>query len=135
MTTVTVTGASGKLGRHVGRDLHEHGYRVVALDRVPDAARRRATTSRPRRHLARRAPQDHLTDFADPLIVGGVFPPTTTPDLIPFMRRSYASPRRTSYWMPGKRPRAQSRVATKPVEDSTVLFATLERYDDDRLLF
>ena len=25
-------------------------------------------------------------------IVGGVFPPTITPDLIPFMRRSYASP-------------------------------------------
>ena len=36
MTTVAVTGASGKLGRHVVRDLHEHGYRVVALDRVPD---------------------------------------------------------------------------------------------------
>jgi nucleoside-diphosphate-sugar epimerase len=36
MTTVAVTGSSGKLGRHVVRDLHEHGYRVVALDRVPD---------------------------------------------------------------------------------------------------
>jgi len=36
MTTVAVTGASGKLGRHVVRDLHEHGYTVVALDRVPD---------------------------------------------------------------------------------------------------
>jgi nucleoside-diphosphate-sugar epimerase len=36
MTTVAVTGASGKLGRHVVRDLHEHGCRVVALDRVPD---------------------------------------------------------------------------------------------------
>jgi len=36
MTTVAVTGASGKLGRHVVRDLHDHGYRVVALDRVPD---------------------------------------------------------------------------------------------------
>jgi nucleoside-diphosphate-sugar epimerase len=36
MTTVAVTGSSGKLGRHVVRDLHEHGYRVVALDRLPD---------------------------------------------------------------------------------------------------
>ena len=36
MTTVAVTGSSGKLGRHVVRDLQEHGYRVVALDRVPD---------------------------------------------------------------------------------------------------
>jgi UDP-glucose 4-epimerase len=36
MTTVAVTGGSGKLGRHVVRDLREHGYRVVALDRVPD---------------------------------------------------------------------------------------------------
>ena len=38
MTTVAVAGASGKLGRHVVRDLHEHGYRVVALDRMPDAS-------------------------------------------------------------------------------------------------
>ena len=38
MSTVAVTGSSGKLGRHVVRDLHEHGYRVVALDRVPDPA-------------------------------------------------------------------------------------------------
>ncbi len=36
MVTVAVTGSSGKLGRHVVRDLHEHGYRVIALDRVPD---------------------------------------------------------------------------------------------------
>ena len=36
MTTVAVTGGSGKLGRHVVRDLHEHGYLGVALDRVPD---------------------------------------------------------------------------------------------------
>jgi UDP-glucose 4-epimerase len=36
MITVAVTGSSGKLGRHVVRDLHEHGYRTVALDRVPD---------------------------------------------------------------------------------------------------
>ena len=36
MTTVAVTGSSGKLGRHVVRDLQEHGYRVVALDRVVD---------------------------------------------------------------------------------------------------
>src|SRR6218665_998573 len=27
-------------------------------------------------------------------VVGGVFPPTVTPELIPFMRRSYASPPR-----------------------------------------
>jgi len=33
---VAVTGSSGKLGRHVVRDLHEHGYRTVALDRVLD---------------------------------------------------------------------------------------------------
>jgi hypothetical protein len=52
--------------------------------------------------------------LADPLIVGGVFPPTITPDLIPFMGRSYASPSRACYWMPGKRLRAQSRVATNP---------------------
>ena len=36
MTTVAVTGSSGKLGRHVVRDLQEHGYTVVALDRVSD---------------------------------------------------------------------------------------------------
>ena len=36
MTTVAVTGSSGKLGRHVVRHLQDHGYRVVALDRVPD---------------------------------------------------------------------------------------------------
>ncbi len=36
MSTIAVTGSSGKLGRHVVRDLHEHGYRTVALDRVPD---------------------------------------------------------------------------------------------------
>ena len=50
MTTVAVTGASGKLGRHVVRDLHEHGYRVVALDRVPDPgspAERRSGSSSP----------------------------------------------------------------------------------------
>lgn len=35
MTTVAVTGSSGKLGRHVVRHLQDHGYRVVALDRVP----------------------------------------------------------------------------------------------------
>jgi nucleoside-diphosphate-sugar epimerase len=35
-TTVAVTGSSGKLGRHGVRHLQEHGYRVVALDRVPD---------------------------------------------------------------------------------------------------
>lgn len=38
MATVAVTGSSGKLGRHVVRDLQEHGYRVVAVDRVADAA-------------------------------------------------------------------------------------------------
>jgi nucleoside-diphosphate-sugar epimerase len=36
MSTVAVTGASGKLGRHVVAHLVEHGYRVVALDRAPD---------------------------------------------------------------------------------------------------
>lgn len=36
MTTVAVTGSSGKLGKHVVAELTEHGYRVVALDRVPD---------------------------------------------------------------------------------------------------
>jgi nucleoside-diphosphate-sugar epimerase len=36
MITIAVTGSSGKLGRHVVRDLHDHGYRTVALDRVPD---------------------------------------------------------------------------------------------------
>ena len=38
MATVAVTGSSGKLGRHVVRDLREHGYRVVGLDRVGDPA-------------------------------------------------------------------------------------------------
>jgi nucleoside-diphosphate-sugar epimerase len=40
MTTVAVTGSSGKLGRHVVRHLHENGYRVVGLDRErdPDSA-------------------------------------------------------------------------------------------------
>ena len=36
MIPVAVTGGSGKLGRHVVRDLHEHGYRTVALDRMLD---------------------------------------------------------------------------------------------------
>ena len=36
MTSVAVTGSSGKLGRHVVRHLQEHGYTVIALDRVPD---------------------------------------------------------------------------------------------------
>jgi len=36
MVTVAVTGSSGKLGKHVVRELHQHGYRVVALDRVRD---------------------------------------------------------------------------------------------------
>ena len=35
MTRVAVTGGSGKLGRAVVRDLVEHGYQVVNLDRVP----------------------------------------------------------------------------------------------------
>jgi UDP-glucose 4-epimerase len=38
MSTVAVTGSSGKLGRHVVPHLQEHGWRVVALDRVPDPA-------------------------------------------------------------------------------------------------
>jgi UDP-glucose 4-epimerase len=36
MSIVAVTGSSGKLGRHVVAHLTEHGYRVIALDRVPD---------------------------------------------------------------------------------------------------
>ena len=36
LTTVAVTGAAASSAAHVVRDLHEHGYRVVALDRVPD---------------------------------------------------------------------------------------------------
>lgn len=35
-TTVAVTGASGKLGRHCVADLVAHGYQVVALDRVSE---------------------------------------------------------------------------------------------------
>jgi nucleoside-diphosphate-sugar epimerase len=35
MPSVAVTGSSGKLGRHVVAHLAEHGYRVIALDRVP----------------------------------------------------------------------------------------------------
>ena len=35
MSTVAVTGSSGKLGRHVVAHLAEHGHRVIALDRVP----------------------------------------------------------------------------------------------------
>jgi nucleoside-diphosphate-sugar epimerase len=46
MTTVAVTGSSGKLGRHVVRHLQEHGYRVVALDRVPDAGSAAAVSVR-----------------------------------------------------------------------------------------
>ena len=38
MTTVAVTGSSGKLGRHVVAHLADHGYRVIALDRTPDPA-------------------------------------------------------------------------------------------------
>src|SRR5690242_1965959 len=36
MSTVAVTGSSGKLGRHVVRDLTDHGHHVIAVDRVPD---------------------------------------------------------------------------------------------------
>src|SRR3954451_18917029 len=46
MSTVAVTGSSGKLGRHVVRDLTEHGHHVVALDRVPDPDSPAATTVR-----------------------------------------------------------------------------------------
>jgi len=35
MARVAVTGGSGKLGRACVRDLVEHGYEVVNLDRVP----------------------------------------------------------------------------------------------------
>ncbi len=37
MTQITVTGASGKAGRAVVADLLEHGYQVLATDRVPPA--------------------------------------------------------------------------------------------------
>jgi nucleoside-diphosphate-sugar epimerase len=46
MSTVAVTGSSGKLGRHVVRDLTAHGHHVVALDRVPDPDSPAATTVR-----------------------------------------------------------------------------------------
>lgn len=36
MSTVAVTGSSGKLGRHVVAHLTEHGHHVVALDRTRD---------------------------------------------------------------------------------------------------
>jgi UDP-glucose 4-epimerase len=42
MSTVAVTGSSGKLGRHVVAHLAEHGHRVIALDRVPAPASRGA---------------------------------------------------------------------------------------------
>jgi nucleoside-diphosphate-sugar epimerase len=42
MSTVAVTGSSGKLGRHVVAHLAEHGHRVIALDRAPDPASRAA---------------------------------------------------------------------------------------------
>jgi nucleoside-diphosphate-sugar epimerase len=38
MTRIAVTGGSGKLGRAVVRDLCEHGYDVVNLDRTPPPA-------------------------------------------------------------------------------------------------
>ena len=46
MSTVAVTGSSGKLGRHVVRHLTEHGHHVVALDRVPDPDSPAASTVR-----------------------------------------------------------------------------------------
>jgi UDP-glucose 4-epimerase len=46
MSIVAVTGSSGKLGRHVVRDLTEHGHHVVALDRVPDPHSAAASTVR-----------------------------------------------------------------------------------------
>jgi nucleoside-diphosphate-sugar epimerase len=36
MSTVAVTGSSGKLGRHVVAHLTDHGHRVIALDRSAD---------------------------------------------------------------------------------------------------
>jgi UDP-glucose 4-epimerase len=46
MSTVAVTGSSGKLGRHVVAHLVENGYRVIALDRVPDPSSRAAASVR-----------------------------------------------------------------------------------------
>ena len=46
MSTVAVTGSSGKLGRHVVAHLTEHGHHVVALDRVPDPDSPAASTLR-----------------------------------------------------------------------------------------
>jgi nucleoside-diphosphate-sugar epimerase len=46
MSTVAVTGSSGKLGRHVVAHLTEHGHHVVALDRVPDPESPAADTMR-----------------------------------------------------------------------------------------
>jgi nucleoside-diphosphate-sugar epimerase len=56
MTTVAVTGSSGKLGRHVVADLQAHGYRVIALDRVPDP-----------RSVAAAAVRVDLTDYGQVL--------------------------------------------------------------------
>jgi len=37
MTTIAVTGGSGKAGRAVVRDLLDHGYQVINIDQVPPA--------------------------------------------------------------------------------------------------
>ena len=55
MPVVAVTGGSGKLGRAVVRDLLEHGYDVVILDRVA-----------PSEHLERFTRAD-LTDYGQVL--------------------------------------------------------------------
>jgi nucleoside-diphosphate-sugar epimerase len=140
MTTVAVTGASGKLGRHVVRVLHKDGYRGVALDRVPDAAhrrgqhRRRATTSRSRRHPASHASQDHLTALGRPPDHRRGVPAHdhigADPDVRLAVRLTVPN------MLLDARQEATCAITggDEPVEDSIVLFATLERNDDDRLL-
>jgi acetyl esterase/lipase len=55
-------------------------------------------------------------------VVGGVFPPTITPDLIPFMRRSYASPPREVLFAD---PALTVRDLEVPMPDGAVLGASL----------
>lgn len=55
MTTVAVTGASGKLGRDIVLDLHEDRYRMVALARCPTQLAGAVNIAAALRHHARDA--------------------------------------------------------------------------------
>ena len=73
MITIAVTGSSGKLGRHVVRDLHEHGYRPSRSTACPTRTRWPtppcASTSPTTARSSRRSPRvDDRYDGVDAVV-------------------------------------------------------------------